>query len=47
MDMTLRKIPDDVHRAFKVYAEKKGSNIKAEIIRLMEEAVSAKVASKK
>lgn len=44
--INIRTVPDDLHRAFKVYAVAKGSNIKAEILRFMQEAID-KTSSKK
>ena len=40
MTVNLRNVPDDVHRDFKVLVARKGTNIKAEILRLMREAVA-------
>ncbi len=36
----LKNLPDDIHLEFKIYCVTKGSNMTAEIIRLMREAVS-------
>ncbi len=42
----LKNIPDDLRLEFKIYSVTKGSNMTAEIIRLMREAVSKEKASK-
>ena len=40
MDINIRKVPLDLHREFKILAVSRDSNIKAEILRLMREAVA-------
>ena len=40
MTVNLRNVPDDIHREFKVLVARKGTTIKAEIVRLMQEAVA-------
>ena len=40
MDINLRNVPLDLHHEFKIFAVSKGSNIKAEILRLMCEALA-------
>ncbi len=42
----LKNLPDDLRLEFKIYSVTKGSNMTAEIIRLMREAVSKEKASK-